>query len=174
MYLGKSHEVYQNFPEYVKNSYSKNHLKVDVARQIALNIVPRQDNRTFISSCVQKGKILYSIKAFIPSISDSLLLNYNPIKMQWTQTNTEFIWRYFIENKMLFKTDRNLYKRFLTEAPFSKFYLEIDNKTPGNIGGYIGYKIVSSYIKNTGASFTDMLQTPNEKLFKNSKFKPKN
>jgi len=105
---------------------------------------------------------------------DSLLLNYNPFKFQWAQTNTEFIWRYFIENKMLFKTDRNLYKRFLIEAPFSKFYLEIDNKTPGNIGGYIGYKIVSSYMKNTGASFTDMLQTPNEKLFKNSKFKPKN
>ncbi len=174
MYLGKEHNVYQNFPQYIKNSYSKEYLPVDVAQKIALKSVPKQKTRTFIERCVQRGKQLYAAKAFIPSAPDSLLLDYSSKKMAWANTNQEFVWRYFIDKKMLFNTDKNLYNRFLAEAPFSKFYLEIDRKSPGSIGAFIGYKIVTSFMQNNSISLTEMLQTPNDILFKQSKYKPRN
>jgi len=174
MYLGKNHEVYQNFPKYVKNSYSKEHLKVDVARQIALISMPKNKLRTFISRCIQQGKLLYTIKSFIPNVKDSILMDYPSNKMLWATNNQEFVWRYFVENNLLFNTDRNITKRFLADAPFSKFYLANDKDSPGSIGAFIGYKIVSAYIKNNDKSLIEMLRTPNDLLYKKSKYKPKN
>jgi len=174
MYLGKNHRVYQNIPKYVRNSFTRETLKIDVAREIAFKSVPKNRLRTFISRCIQEGKILYTTKAFVPNVKDSLLFNYTPIKMEWALQNQEFVWRYFVENKLLFSTDKNIVRRFLEPAPFSKFYLVNDNYSPGRIGAFIGYKIVTSYMKHNNKSLVEMLQIPNDKLFKQSKYKPKN
>lgn len=174
MYLGKNHEVYQNFPKYIKNSYTKKQLKVDVARQIALISLPKNKLRTFISRCIQQGKLRYLIKAFIPNLKDSVLMNYPSNKMLWAENNQEFVWRYFVENNLLFSTDKNISKRFLNDAPFSKFYLANDKDSPGRIGAFIGYKIVSAYVKNNNINLIEMLRTSNDLLFKKSKYKPKN
>ncbi|NQW35603.1 MAG: gliding motility lipoprotein GldB [Flavobacteriales bacterium] len=174
MYLGENHSVYQNFPKYIKSSYTKAHLKVDVAKAIALKSLPKQTSRTFISQCIQQGKLMYTSKAFLPNVADSLLLGYSKMQLNWAQANQEFVWKYFVENNMIFDTDKNLLKRFLIDAPFSKFYLENDKDTPGRIGVFIGYKIVESYMNKHNMPLIKMLQTPNEILFKNSKYKPRN
>ena len=62
--------------------------------------------------------------------------------------NEIFIWKYFIENKLLYDTNRELVNRFINPAPFSKFYLELDRESPGKIGQWIGWNIVKSYVKN--------------------------
>jgi len=174
MYLGKNHEVYQNFPNYVKNSYTKEQLKVDVAREIAFVSLPNNKLRTFISRSIQQGKLLYTIKAFIPTVTDSILMNYPSNKLLWAEKNQEFVWRYFVENNLLFSTDKDISKRFLADAPFSKFYLANDKDSPGRIGAFIGYKIVSSYAKNNTKNLIGILRTPNDILFKQSQYKPKN
>jgi len=92
----------------------------------------------------------------------------------WATNNQEFVWRYFVENNLLFNTDKNISKRFLDDAPFSKFYLTNDKDSPGRIGAFIGYKIVSAYVKNNNKNLIEMLRTPNDLLFKQSKYKPKN
>jgi uncharacterized protein YjaZ len=101
-------------------------------------------------------------------------MDYPSNKMLWATNNQEFVWRYFVENNLLFNTDRNITKRFLADAPFSKFYLANDNDSPGRIGAFIGYKIVSAYLKNNDKSLIEMLRTPNDLLYKQSKYKPKN
>ena len=53
----------------------------------------------------------------------------------------------FVRNELLFKTDNNLIDRFISPAPFSKFYLEIDNESPGKIGQWIGWQILRSFRK---------------------------
>jgi hypothetical protein len=55
------------------------------------------------------------------------------------------MWRYFIEKKcftVMIKVDS-----FYKSGSFSKFYLEIDNESPGQVGGWIGWQIVRSYMK---------------------------
>jgi hypothetical protein len=42
----------------------------------------------------------------------------------------------------MIKVDASFYK-----SGFSKFYLEIDNESPGQVGGWIGWQIVRSYMK---------------------------
>ena len=48
-------------------------------------------------------------------------------------------------NSWLYSTDPELIKRFISPAPFSKFYLNIDVDSPGQIGQWIGLQIVKAY-----------------------------
>jgi uncharacterized protein YjaZ len=83
------------------------------------------------------------------------------------------IWKYFIENKLLYSTDADLYTRFVANAPFSKFYIDIDKESPGKIGVWLGWQIVRSYMNNNNVTLQQLLQTSAEEIFKKSKYKPK-
>ena len=73
-----------------------------------------------------------------------------------------------MRNELLFKTDDNLIDRFISPAPFSKFYLEIDNESPGKIGQWIGWQILRSFRKKyPSLKISDILNLPSEELFKN-------
>ena len=78
--------------------------------------------------------------------------------MIWAATNESQVWKYFIENKLLFSTDTKLNKRFLDVAPFSKFYRSEDNLSPGRIGAWIGWQIVRSYMKHNDVSLQKLVK----------------
>ena len=80
---------------------------------------------------------------------------------------------YFMDKKLLFSTETKLNKRFLENAPFSKFYSEQDNLTPGKIGVWIGWQIVKSYMKHNDVSLQELLKINESDLFNKSKYKPK-
>ena len=80
---------------------------------------------------------------------------------------------YFIERKLLFSTETKLQKRFLENAPFSKFYLEDDRQSPGRIGVWLGWQIVKSFMQNNDVSLQKLLTIDSEDLFKKSSYKPK-
>ena len=69
--------------------------------------------------------------------------------------------------------DPKLIPRFISPAPFSKFYLEIDNESPGRVGAWIGWQIVRSYMKNNEVSLPQLLHTSAKEIFEKSKYKPK-
>ena len=79
----------------------------------------------------------------------------------------------FYRKKILFSTDTKLNKRFLETAPFSKFYMEQDNLSPGRSGVWIGWQIVASYMKQNDVSLQKLLKINELDLFKKSKYKPR-
>jgi uncharacterized protein YjaZ len=88
------------------------------------------------------------------------------------QESENQIWRYFVDQEMLYSTDQKLYSRFIADAPFSKFYLEIDRETPGGVGRYIGYRIVQSFMENNDINIDQMLALPADKILNQSGYKP--
>jgi uncharacterized protein YjaZ len=74
---------------------------------------------------------------------------------------------------MLYDTDATLARRFIYPAPFSKFYLEFDNETPGRVGAWIGWQIVRSYMKNNTVPLQQLLAMDARELFELSRYKPK-
>ena len=74
---------------------------------------------------------------------------------------------------MLYSSDSKLPNRFTNVAPFSKFYLEIDNDSPGRVGQWIGWQIVRSFMQNNDVSMQDMLKMDDKEIFEKSKYKPK-
>jgi uncharacterized protein YjaZ len=82
------------------------------------------------------------------------------------------MWRYFVDNELIYKTDSKLLSRFILPAPFSKFYLEVDQQTPGGVGRYIGYRMVKSFMENNEVDIETMIQLNAEDIFERSKYKP--
>lgn len=172
-YLGEDHEFYQNLPRYIAANMKGDMIISDVASGYAENYVTQYNRKTLLDEMIYFGKLLYFKDVVIPSIPDPDKIGYTLEELQWAEANEEPIWSYFIEREMLFSTDSKLPNRFTANAPFSKFYLELDNESPGRLGQYIGWQIVRAYAKNTEENFMTILQKEPEDIFKISKFKPK-
>ncbi|SED14408.1 gliding motility-associated lipoprotein GldB [Tenacibaculum sp. MAR_2009_124] len=172
-YLGKNHKFYGDYPAYVKQNNTKQHIVVDVASKIVSEQVFPKTNRTFIDKMIYKGKKMYLKDVYLGKLSDHVKIGYSKEKSLWAKENEEEVWRYFIEKDLLFSTDKSLDKRFLDMAPFSKFYLGQDNLSPGRIGEFIGWQIVKSYMKNNDVSLHELIRTSEEEIFTKSKYKPR-
>ena len=173
MYLGRNSEVYQDFPEYLSQNFDKSQLVVDMASAIGERYYPLNKSRLFLDMVVDAGKRMYLIDSYLPSVSDAKKIGYTDENLEWALANESQIWKYFIENKILYSTDSKLADRFLANAPFSKFYIDIDKESPGKIGVWLGWQIVRSYMKNNDVTLQQLLQTNGEEIFKKSKYKPK-
>ncbi len=173
IFLGKENEVYREFPNYVKQNYTKEHLIVAVAEKFAQVQIPPSKNMSFISRIVQEGKLLALTKSFLPAVGDPEIMGYTEEQLLWAEKSESEIWKYFIQNSMLYSTDSQLSSRFIESAPFSKFFLEIDKDSPGRIGAWFGWQIVEAYIKNNKQTIQQTMLIDNEEIFNRSKYKPK-
>lgn len=172
MYLGKEHKFYQ-FPNYMKQNFEQNQIMPDVVASFFKTVTPVNLDKKFLGSMIFAGKELYMKDLFLPEVSASDKIGYTPEQLRWCEENESYIWRYFIDKQLLYSDDQKLIPRFINPAPFSKFYLEIDNESPGKVGAYIGWQIVNSYMKNNEVSLQQLLQTNAQEIFEKSKYKPK-
>ncbi len=173
VYLGKEHKFYADFPKYIKENNTDSHIIVDVAKAIIEEQFFPSKKRDFISKMVFEGKKMYLLDLYLPNVSDKEKIGYNINKLDWAKTNEEDIWMYFIENELLFSTETKLNKRFLENAPFSKFYMEHDNLSPGRIGIWVGWQIVRSFVKHNDVSLQELIKMNELDIFNKSKYKPK-
>jgi len=152
VYLGSTHPFYGDFPSYIKQNNVRERIIVDVASAIVDSQIKPLTNRSFLAKMIHEGKKLYLLELYLPLKSEAVRIGYNKIKYDWALTNEEQVWKYFIENNLLYSTDTKLNKRFLEDAPFSKFYISEDKNSPGRIGQWIGMQIVRSFMANNDVS----------------------
>jgi gliding motility-associated lipoprotein GldB len=172
LYLGKSHKFY-TFPDYIKQNFEARQMMPDIVTSFAMRKIPLPNEKTLLANMIYYGKELYLKDLMLPNYTDAEKIGYTPEQIVWSQDNESYIWRFFIDENLLFSTDAKLDSRFINLAPFSKFYLEIDNESPGRIGQWIGWQIVRSFMENNEVSFQDMLKMDAKQIFEKSKYKPK-
>ena len=172
LYLGAQHKFYE-FPKYLEQNFEERQMMPDIVTSFSLGIIPPPREMTLIDEMIYYGKQLYLKDALLPSYTDAEKMGYLPEQILWCQENESYIWRYFIEKELLYSTDSKLPNRFINLAPFSKFYLEIDNESPGRVGQWTGWQIVRSFMQNNEVSLQDMLKMSSKELFEKSKYKPK-
>ncbi len=172
MYLGKDHKFYE-FPEYQKQNFEKSQIMPDIVSSFSLRKIPPPNDKTLLSLMVYAGKELYLKDLLLPNYSDADKIGYTPEQITFCNENESYMWSYFIEEKLLYSTDSKLGNRFINPAPFSKFYLEIDNETPGRIGAWVGWQIVRAYMNNNNVPLQKLLETDAAEIFTKSKYKPK-
>ncbi len=170
LYLGKDHRFY-TFPKYLEENFEERQLMPDVASAFNATLIPPPDS-SLLSQMIYFGKDLYMKDLLLPEFSDAEKIGFRPDQIQWSKENESYIWRYMIENQLLYDTDSKLPNRFINPAPFSKFYLEIDNESPGRIGQWIGWQIVRSYMQNNEVQPQEMLKMDAKSIFENSRYKP--
>lgn len=172
-YLGKNHRFYSDYPNYIKQTNTENHISVDVANALIDTQLPTKMQRRFVDKIVSEGKKAYLIDRYLPNVSDAIKMGYTTEKLNWAITNEEQVWMYFIENNLLFDTNTKLSQRFIDNSPFSKFYTAEDKSTPGRIGVWLGWQIVASYMQHNDVSLQELLKKDTDEIFNKSKYKPK-
>lgn len=172
-YLGANHKYYEGIQKYISNTFEKEIIAIDMATEFAYAQVKPSRERTFLSKMIFYGKVQYIKSLLVPKASVAMQFGYAQQQADWAAANEKQVWTYFLEKDLLYSTNNKLDARFLNLAPFSKFYLEIDNESPGGIGRYIGYQIVKAYMENNDVSLQNLLEKPSKEIFNNSKFKPK-
>lgn len=172
LYLGKAHRFYE-FPKYIKQNFEQRQMMPDLVSSFATTKINFGKDKTLLSQMVYYGKQLYLKDLLLPAYSDAEKMGYAPKEITWCEENETYIWRYFLENEMLYSDESKLTSRFIAPAPFSKFYLEIDNESPGQVGAWIGWQIVRSYAENNEVPLAKLLNINAKELFEKSKYKPK-
>ncbi len=172
-YLGREHGFYVGIQEYLKKNFERNQIIPDVANEYGKRYVPQPQTKLFLAHMIYYGKILYLKDLWLPDTPDYEKLGYTSEELEWAKANEDQIWRYFVEKQILFNSDTQLYSRFLYPAPFSKFYLELDNESPAMLGQYIGWRMVRQYMEKNDVSIEQMLQTDAETIFKRANYKPR-
>lgn len=173
LYLGKEHKFYE-FPNYLKQNFEERQMMPDVVSSFSYRNIANSPDRSLVAQMVFEGKQLYAKDLLLPDYSDAEKMGYTPEQIKWCEENEGYMWRYFIENELLYSDDPKLTTRFMTPAPFSKFFLEIDNDTPGRAGAWIGWQMVRSYMKNNSdVSLAELFKTDAKEIFEKSKYKPK-
>ncbi len=174
-YLGKDHRFYVDggIPEYLANNFKSEQIVVDVADGYAEKYVYQTKRKTFLEEMIYFGKLLYFKDVMIPFKTDAEKIGYSETQIEWAKVNESQIWSYFIEEELLYSSDSKLPSRFISNAPFSKFYRAFDNESPGKLGQYIGWQIVRAYADITDDDVMAILQKEPQEIFNKSKFKPK-
>lgn len=172
-YLGPDHKFYSGIDRYIANHLDKKFLMRDIAMAYAQQLVPPPQDRSFLAQMIYHGKQLHIARLLLPMQTEAQIIAYSEEQITWARANEDPIWRYYIERELLYDTDRELARRFLDDAPFSKFRLELDRESPGRIGRYIGWQIVEAYVRNNESSTGELLALQEKELFLKSKFKPR-
>ena len=175
LYLGSKHKFYSDFPEYISLNFEDRQMVPDIVTSFANGIIPAPTDKTLLSLMIYYGKELYLKDLLLPQeYTDAEKIGYTPQNIEWSEENEYFIWMNFIENKYLYSSNSKLPNQFINMAPFSKFYLEIDNETPGRIGQWMGWQIVRSYMENNPkTTIQQLIKMDANSIFESSKYKPK-
>ena len=173
-YLGVDHYLYEGIPQYIRQEMDITFLPSHVASKFAESKIPPSNDRSFLSQIIYHGKQIYLKDWVLPRSSDAEKMLYTEQQIQWVIDNEAYMWQYIVEKQLLYNTDPSLSNRFIEPAPFSKFYLEIDNESPGRIGVWIGWQIIKSYMKRyPDTEISTLLNLPAQTLFSKSNYKPR-
>jgi len=174
LYLGKEHKFYGEFPAYLKQNFEQRQMLPDIVSSFAYGVLPIPKDKDLLSMMINSGKELYLKDILLPEYSDAERIGYSEDQIKWSKENESYIWEYFVNDKLLYSSDSKLANRFINVAPFSKFYLEIDNESPGRIGQWVGWQIVRSFMENNPkVTVQDVIKMNEKDIFELSKYKPK-
>ena len=148
-YLGPEHKLIkkssiQGLYDYMKVGMDRKYLVRDVVYQWVYAQIHAPTDAKFAEDMVSWGKLLYCIEAALPEKDKAIILRYSPEKMKWAEENEKSIWKYFVEQKLLFKSDELLKLGYFNEAPFTK---GLPKESPDRLGQYIGWKMVQKYME---------------------------
>jgi hypothetical protein len=122
---------------------------------------------------IEAGKRQYMLQTISLHTPDTLLWNYSSLQLKAVQEQESAIWQYLVEQKMLLSKERIDALNTLGDAEQNSL---LGAPLPGNIGKYIGYKMVSAYMKKQRKSTYDDLEklaeTPASVIYAEAGYQP--
>lgn len=162
-YLGANTQVIKELPtqeffQWMKESMRQEYIPRDVLSEwIATNIL-KEENGTFAEKMIRWGKILYLTEAAFPTMDKHLLFRYSKSGYEWAKHNEASIWKYIVNEELLFSKNERDHANFMNEGPFT---VGLPEKSPDRLGQFLGWRIVHEFMqKNESISVSEIINVP--------------
>ncbi len=176
LYLGSDYP-YKNidpknpaFSQYISKRYDKSYLTKKVVELLIEDQIGTIQGKKLLDHMIYHGKKWYLINKLIPTEHDSILTEFTAEQLEWCNENELAIWSYFLDNNLMYETNQQKIKTFVFESPSS---FGMPEEAPGRTAQYIGWKMVTRFMEQTGSTIEELIKEENTNILKLSKYKPK-
>lgn len=175
MYLGKDYPYYPSvgLPLYESELCEPEYIRVNACKTIFRNKFEFDiEGKTLLEMIIHNGLEMTFAEYTLPDASDELLMGYTKAQLKWCNDNQRMIWSYFKKQNLLFSTQLQQVMRYTLDGPSST---GMPPESPGNIGTYIGWQMVRSYLKeNPDVKWHELpkQRIDSEEFLRKSNYKP--
>jgi len=152
-----------HLPRYLLRTYQPDYIAPKIISLLANQFVTVNENdHTLLQEMIYAGKVYYFTHFLLPDLPEEMVLGYT--KQQWkaTDEHKHFVWAHFIDKALFYEKNHMIKKKYLGDRPFTA---EIGPECPGNIGGWLGYQLVKSYMQhNKTITLPLLMQEPNAQI----------
>jgi len=161
-YLGVKSPSIQRLPSepfytWVKEGMEAKFLERDALASWIMTHVVAEEDGNLAQKIIRWGKIMYLTQAAFPDIDESILMRYSEEDFKWATENEYSLWKYLIDEELLFKLDEKIAQNLLADGPFTP---GLPEKGPDRLGQYLGWRMVKNYMENSETSFETLLKMP--------------
>ena len=172
-YLGSDFPLYKNLTyQYMLNSMNRENLAPDlVSATLFRMFIMNSEQDRLLDNMLFRGKIMYLLSVFMPEEEPQTLMGYTTEQWKWSEKYEKQVWTAIIDQKHLFSTDIQIINKYMNDAPFTA---PISQDSPGRMGTFIGWQIITSYMnKNNKVSLKNLMDEENyQKILEASGYKP--
>ena len=178
VYMGKDYPLYlsgqgqQLYPLFVSRRFEPAYIPVNCMKNIIDDMYPNNSaGQPLVEQMVEAGKRQYLLDQLLPELADTLKTGYTAQQLKDCYASEKNIWSLFVVNDLLYSTDPNMARDYLNDGPNTQ---ALGEGSPGNIGQFVGTQIVTKWMdKNKNLPLDALMKTPANKIFTESKYKPK-
>lgn len=177
LYMGNTYPLYlseagqQLYPRFISKRFEPAYIPVNCIRNILDDMYPANyAGMPMIDQMVEAGKRWYVLDKLMPETADSLKTGYTDAQLKGCFANEKNIWSFFIQNKLLYETDPEIIRDYMSDAPNTP---ALGKDSPGFIGQFVGIQIVTKWMtKQSQLPLDSLMKTPARRIFEEARYKP--
>ncbi len=174
MYLGENFPGYnpEIFPDYIRRQFRREYIPVRLAKALARNAVEAPSGQRLLDLMLYHGKQLYLVDCLLPLVADSAKMGYTRAQLEGSEGNEQQVWARLLTQNLLYSTDFGKFKKLVTPSPNAPVVFQ---EAPGEVGNWLGWQIVKSYMKrHPETTMAQLLHLSDaQKFLEEAKYKPR-
>jgi hypothetical protein len=161
-YLGKNSPVIKDLPndmffDWIKEGLDRRYLVRDAFCSWIMTHYIAETDGNLAEHIIRWGKILYLTEAALPNAPESIIPRYSEVDYTWALENEYSLWKYLVDQKMLFKIDELNKTNLLNEGPFTP---GLPEKGPDRLGQFLGWRMVRKYMEVKDITVAELMNIP--------------
>ncbi len=182
MFLGDNFPYHQyiGVPDYMLTHVRSSYIPVAFFSNIYKSMHPFvTEDRDLLNLMIQRGKEQYFLHKVMPHKSDTVLFGFATRQVEWCNKNEGLIFNFFVHENLLYDKQLHDIQPFINDGPFARGLESVTDtvrKSPGNIGTWLGYKMVCAYMsQHPKKALAELMFEPIDgmKFLEESRYRPK-
>lgn len=173
-YLGTDYLYYEQFfPNYIIAKLKPEFIAPN-SMKVLYNAYygnPQDKIMPLVELMIENGKQLYFVEKMLPETAEEYKWGYSSAQLKWCADNEHEIWSYFSQRDLFYESEPTVLRKYIGEGPST---IDMPPESPANIGQWMGYRIILSYIRNNpnGDNLAKLLASEPKVILAKSKYKP--